>query len=117
MKKITITPTLLNEDLSFSPIKYFISKKSIYPYKILFQFKNIVNIDNLYNRLMDKFDEFATFFNKNINGKYYNFCLIHDDKDSAIIFYYDGKELSYYSNQVDEGLVLVIDEIIKSCYE
>lgn len=116
MKKNTITPTLLNEDLSFSPIKYFVSKKSVYPSTVVFHFEHRINIDELYGRLMDKFDGYNTFFRKNSNGKYYNFCLIHDDKDS-VIFYYDGSVLYYYSNEIDVGLIQVVNEIIKSCYE
>lgn len=117
MKKITITPTLLNEDLTFSPIKYFVSKHSIYPNVITFKFDNKINLDLLYNRFVDKFDEFVTFFRKNDKDIYNNFCFIYDDKDGIIIFYYYYGILYYYSNVMDEGLVVVINELINSCYE
>ena len=117
MKKITITPTLLNEDLTFSPIKYFISKKSAYPSIRKFKFVHRMNINNLYERLADKFDEFTTFCYKDSDGKYYNFCFIYDDKNYSIIFYYDESGLYYYSTEVDEGLIEVVYEIIKSCRE
>lgn len=117
MKKITITPTLLNEDLTFSPIKYFVSKHSIYPNVVTYKFDSKINIELLYDRLVDKFDEFITFFRKDDKSVYHNFCFIYDDKDYAIIFYYNYGTLYYYSNVMDEGLVTYINELINSCYE
>jgi hypothetical protein len=40
-----------------------------------------------------------------------------DDKDGIIIFYYYYGTLYYYSNVMDEGLVVVVNELINSCYE
>lgn len=118
MKKgITITPTLLNEDLTFSPTKYFVSKKSIYPNIVYFSVPRVKFVEALYERMSDKFDEFTTFFKKTSKGLCEEFTFIHDDKENTIIFQYQKCTLYYYSNIIDEGLINILTELIDSCNE
>ena len=116
---VKITPTLLNEKLEFEPIKYLVSKHSIYPNISSFYIENC-NVDNLFESLKDKFYEFQFFssvkhFDKII--KYDFFCLIFEEKSSCAIFYYDGTYLNYYSTDYDEGMNSILTTLIDSCNE
>lgn len=116
---VKIVSTFLNEKLEFEPIKYFVSKYSIYPNIISFYAGNC-NVDNLFEALKDKFYEFQFFSSKahyNKIIKYNFFCLIFEEASSCVIFYYDGKYLNYYSTDYDEGMDSILTTLIDSCHE
>ena len=119
MSIIKITPTLLNEKLEFEPIKYFVSKHSIYPNVTSFYIENI-DVNDLFESLKDKFYEFQFFssvkqYDQTI--KYDFFCLIFEEKSSCMIFYYDGTYLNFYSSDYDEGMNSILTTLINSCHE
>ena len=118
MSSIKITPTLINDVNYVDPIKYFVSKHSVYPFIVNFPTVN-VNLNLLFESLKNKFNEFTYFYsceyNKNLDYKY--FCFMHDEKDSCIIFKFQDRVLSFYSKYEDEGLINILSTMIKDCYE
>lgn len=119
MSNIKITPVLLNEDLDFSPIKYFVSKHSIYPNIVNFNVSKI-NKQTFFEKLKDKFNDFSAFSSYtyyDAKNEYDYFCLIYDEKDSCIIFYLNIDVFSFYSKYEDEGMVNILSTMIRSCYE
>lgn len=118
MKPIKITPTLLDSDCSFNPIKYFISKHSFYPDIVEFPVRCDISI--LFERLKDKFNEFQSFSKSEFKDNKIiikRFCLLFSEGGSTIIFTYNGYAFTYYTDQLDEGLLNVISTIISSSNE
>lgn len=115
-----ITIRLLDDHLKFSPKKYFVSKHSIYPSIVNFEIPEEFNANLFFERLIEKFPDFEKVGDYSVNDSELNcnkFILIHENKENSIIFEYSGYEFKYYSSFPDEGLIYIIDEIIKSCNE
>lgn len=108
MADVTITPTLLNEFLDFEPVKYFVSKHSIYPSKVTFK---VNNRQDLFEKMKDKFlgfESFASYSRTPMGFNVDSFIMISEDKKNTIIFHYDSDTLYYYSKSIDEGIVEII---------
>ena len=112
MADVTITPTLLSDSLVFEPIKYFVSKHSIYPSHVFFR---VNNNNELFEKMKDKFfgfESFASYSRVSSGLNVDSFTLISEDKKNTIIFVYDGRNLHYYSKNIDEGIIEIIYSMV-----
>ena len=110
----------LTEYLYFQPVRFFVEEYSIYPDVITFKTEKVNSID-LYNHLKDKFgDEFKDCVHINHSKdkeSITSFWFIHDERENSIIIHFDTDMLQLCSNEVDEGMISIIQSIIDSCYE
>lgn len=118
MKSFKITSTYIDDSNDFNLIKFFVAKHSFYPNIVEFPIRCDATI--LFERLKDKFNEFKYFskscYKDNIL-KIKTFHFLFSEGNTTIMFKYDGVFLSYYTNELDEGLLNVLYTIISSSNE
>jgi hypothetical protein len=114
------TLTIIDESGNIDPIKYFVSKHSIYPSFIDFDL-TYVNISLLYNKLKFKFGDECNVITQvsciDTAFKHNAFYFIHENKDNSIMFYFNGFSLIYYANVIDEGLANILLTFIQDCHD
>lgn len=110
----------LTDYLYFDPVRFFVEEYFIYPDVVRFQANKVDSI-NLYNHLKDKFgDEFKDCVHLDYlkdKESISSFWFVHDERENSIIIHFDTDMLQLVSNEIDEGMISIIQSIIDSCYE